>query len=150
MSNDTLYIDFDFTTPIPYEIFWMQATTTVRIFAPELLSVKGFNTNFEMFKLKQKSMDVTISGKSKFEVESLIPDFDSLHISQKDSSEVVFEMSPDYKISESFHVKKVEAKVQGVSLLDIGHAQIDSLQLTIGDSSGIILSGGTLKKKQQQ
>ena len=150
VSNDTLYIDFDFTTPIPYEIFWMQATTTVRIFAPELLSVNGFNTNFEMFKLKQKSMDVTISGKSKFEVESLIPDFDSLHISQKDSSEVVFEMSPDYKISESFHVKKVEAKVQGVSLLDIGHAQIDSLQLTIGDSSGIILSGGTLKKKQQQ
>ncbi|MBC7507837.1 MAG: hypothetical protein H7320_03670, partial [Ferruginibacter sp.] len=124
-------------------------TTTVRIFSPELLAVNGFNTNLEMFKLKQKSISVNISGKTKFEVKSLTPDLDTLYISQKDSSAVVFEMSPDYKKSETFHVKYVAADVKGFSVLDLGHGQIDSLQLTIADSSGILLSGGTLKKKHK-
>ena len=149
VSNDTLYVDFDFNSTAGYETFWMQNTTTVRIFSPELLAVNGFNTNLEMFKLKQKSISVNISGKTKFEVESLTPDLDTLYISQKDSSAVVFEMSPDYKKSETFHVKYVAADVKGVSVLDLGHGQIDSLQLTIADSSGILLSGGTLKKKHK-
>ena len=147
VSNDTLYINFDFNPSAGDETFWMQSITTIRVFSPELLSVNGFNTNFEMFKLKQKSIDVNMSGKSTFEVESLIPNLDTLHISQKDSSAVVFEMSPDYKKSETFHVKYVDADVKGVSMLDLGHGQIDSLQLSIADSSGILLSGGTLRKK---
>jgi hypothetical protein len=55
-------------------------------------------------------------------------------------------MSPDYKTTESFHVKNVNATLQGVSALDLGHAQIDSLKLDITDSSAIILSGGSLKR----
>jgi hypothetical protein len=43
-------------------------------------------------------------------------------------------------------IQSVNARVEGNSLLDIGHAQIDSLKLYISDSSGIILSGGALKK----
>jgi hypothetical protein len=73
-------------------------------------------------------------------------EMDSLHIVQNDSSAVIFEMSPDYKITESFHVKNVDADVHGVSVLDLGHAQIDSLKLSIADSSAILLSGGSLKK----
>lgn len=145
----------------------MQGITAVRIFSPQLLSVDGLNTNFEMFKMKQKNMDVKITGKSKFEMESMIADFDTLNISQKDTSEVIFEMSPDFQTTvitdpnrigvsvgsiqqinsdEAMSIKSVNANLQGNTLLDIGHAQIQSLELHIADSSGIILSGGALKK----
>jgi len=147
VSNDTLYINFDYVADNLYNKFWMESATTVRIFSPELLYVEGFNTKLEMFKIKQKSISVNMSGKSEFELESMSTAFDSLNITQKDSSAVVFEMSPDYKTTETFHIKKVAASVQGVSILDLGHAQIDSLQLSIADSSGIILSGGALKKR---
>jgi len=165
--NDTLFINFDFIPENLYEKFWMQGITAVRIFSPDLLSVDGFNTNLEMFKLKQKSMNVSITGKSRFEVESMLPALDSLNISQKDSSEVIFEMAPDYQTTEitdptrigvsfastqqinsneAMTIQSVRANVQGNSLLDIGHAQIQSLQLHIADSSAIILSGGALSK----
>jgi hypothetical protein len=108
-----------------------------------------------------------MSGKSGFEIESMIPALDSLNISQKDSSEVVFEMSPDYqtiiardpnrtavsiastqqiKSNEAMSIQSVKADLQGYTLLDLGHAQIQSLQLRIADSSAIILSGGALRK----
>ena len=172
VTNDTLYINFDFIPPTPYDIFYIKNTTTIRIFSPELLSVEGFNTNFEMYKLKQKSMNVSLTGRSSFEVESMLRSLDSITIFQRDSSEVVFEMSPDYKpdaqpgvmkfktpnggeatytpaqikSNEAMAISRVKADLQGYSLLDLGHAQIDSLQLSIADSSAIIISGGALRK----
>jgi len=175
VTNDTLYINFDFVPPTPYDIFYIQRTTTVRIFSPELLSVEGFNTYFEMYKLKQKSINVNITGRSKFEVESMLRSLDSITVFQRDSSEVVFEMSPDYKpvksteksksvtftigsapsdmspanqieSPEAMSINVVKADIQGYSLLDLGHAQIQSLQLNIADSSAIILSGGALRR----
>ncbi len=181
VSNDTLFINFDFVPANQYEIFWMKNTTSVRIFSPELLSVDGYNTNFEMFKLKQKSISVNMTGKSNFEVESMIPALDSLNISEKDSSEIVFEMSPDYKTApsiaepkvtkfktsnegtgtfvqssspikskEAITINSVKADLQGYTILDLGHAQIQTLQLHIADSSAIVLSGGALKKANKQ
>ena len=175
VSNDTLFINFDFTPANLYEKFWMKGITAVRIFSPQLIFFDGCNTNFEMFKLKQKSLTVSMSGKSTFEVESLIPGLDTLNISQKDSSEVVFEMSPEYKApllagkqkvveyqansggtvtftpsqiksDEAMAIHSVKANLEGYTLLDVGHAQIQSLQLHIADSSAIILSGDALKK----
>src|SRR6478752_4018306 len=96
VKNDTLYLNFDFKPANEYEKFWLQHQTPVRIFAPQLISVDGYNTNFEMFKLKQKSIDVSITGKSSFEVESMFTVMDTINIYQRDSSSVVFEMSPDY------------------------------------------------------
>jgi hypothetical protein len=46
---------------------------------------------------------------------------------------------------EAMTLKSLEANVQGVSLLDVGHFQINSLKLNIADTAGIILSGGTLR-----
>ena len=146
VKNDTLYIMFPNTYKDHYEKQWLQWNTLVRIFSPELLAVNGVDTKLEMFKLKQKNLKVSMSGKSSFEVESMDPDFDSLNISGKDSSEIQIEMSPDYQTSESFHVKSVSATLRHVSVLDIGHAQIDSLKLNVEDSSAVLLSGGTLKK----
>jgi len=158
VTNDTLIINFDFVPANLYEKFWMKGITAVRIFSPELLSVEGFNTNFEMFNLKQKSIAVNMSGKSKFEVESMIPGMDSINVVQKDSSSVEFEMSLDYKSTplftssngiksdEAMNINSVNANLKGYSILDVGHAQIQSLQLTVADSSAIVLSGGALKK----
>jgi hypothetical protein len=175
VDNDTLYINFDYVPPTPYDFFYIKYTTTVRIFSPELLSFDGFNTNFEMYKLRQKSMNVNLTGRSKFEIESMLRSLDSITVFQRDSSEVIFEMSPDYKpiksmertksatitigsppsdmssanqikSPEAMSIKTVKADIQGYSLLDLGHAQIDSLQLKIADSSAIIISGGALKK----
>jgi len=180
-KNDTLFLDFPQTPKGLYEKFWMKSMTLVRIFAPEIVSVEGFNTNFGMFRLQQKSLAVHMSGKSTFEVESLIPHLDTLNITQKDSSEVIFEMSPQYqttpmakidqqvmildsarpgmamngqgpppiKSKEAMDIRSVNADLQGQTLLDLGHAQIASLQLHISDSSAIILSGGALRKLHQ-
>jgi hypothetical protein len=167
VENDTLYLDFDYMPANPFEKFWLRTITAVRIFSPELLSVDGYNTNVELDKLNQKSMKVNIRGKSRFEVESMIPVLDSLTISQKDSSEVIFEMSPEYQTAivtdpnrigvsmasvqqinshEAMAINSVNAKLEGYTLLDLGHAQIQNLQLQIADISAIILSGGALKK----
>jgi hypothetical protein len=148
VSNDTLYINFPNTYKDIYEKNYLRWNTLVRIFSPELLSVTGFNTKLEMYKLKQKNLSVNMSGKSEFEVESVVPAFDTLRIVQRDSSEVVFEMDPHIKGSESFHVRSVYADIQGFSILDIGHAQIDSLNLSVSDSSGVLLSGGAMKKNK--
>jgi hypothetical protein len=186
VRNDTLFIKFPNTYKDQYEKDRLKWNTLVRIFSPELLSVDGVDTDFELFKLKQKSIAINLSGKSKLEVESYLYNLDSLHITQKDSSEVVFEMSPDLMNSDSAALEKealkgtatvkaesfnsdntiiapapvrkgwetmtvnyVEASLQDISLLDIGHAQIKSLRLNIADSSAVILSGGTLKAMQK-
>lgn len=147
VKNDTLYLEFPNVTNNPNERDWMKYQAMVRVFSPELLSVTGSDTRFEMLGVKQPDFNVVLTGRSTFEMESMQTEFNSLKIAQQDSSEVIFEMSPDYRASSSFHVKRVEAKVTGVSLLDLGHAQIDSIKLDVADSSGVMLSGGTMKKR---
>lgn len=97
VTNDTLFIDVDFVPQNTFEKYWMRTFTAVRIFSPELLSVEGYDTNLEMYKMKQASYTIRLGGKSKFEVESMQQDLDTIHITQSDSSEVVFEMSPEFK-----------------------------------------------------
>jgi hypothetical protein len=167
VRNDTLFLNFDYVPASPFEKVWLRNSAPVRIFSPELLSVTGNNTHFEMQKVKQKSINVNITGKSSFEVETMNKEMDSVNVYQRDSSEIVFEISPAYLTTvvtdktrigfksttidqtnknESISIRSVKADIDGHCLLDIGHAQIQNLQLHIGDSSAIILSGGALKK----
>lgn len=148
VSNDTLYVLFPNTCKDQYDKDWLSWNTLVRIFSPQLLSVNGVNTNLELYKFNQKQLDVNISGKSVFEVETMNGLLDSLHIYGSDSAGIIFEMSPDVKREGTFHVNTVSATLKGYSFLDIGHAQIDSLKLDVADSSGILLSGGTMKRSQ--
>lgn len=147
VKGDTLFIKFPNTYRDIFEKNWMARNTLVRVFSPNLFSFTGVDTKFEMYKTKQKSIAINLSGKSSFEMESMIPELDSIYVSAKDSSAVIFEMSPEYRASESFHAKYVNADIKDASLLDIGHGQVDSLQITISDTSGVFLSGGTLRKK---
>jgi hypothetical protein len=164
IKNDTLFILFNYADKTMDEKRYWKYITPVRIFSPRLEAVEGYNTNLEMFKLNQKSISVNMSGRSKFEVESRIRYLDSLTIFQKDSSEVVFEMSEDIKSPknqpeiksivadaeeikspEAMNIRSVKADLQGYALLDLGHAQIKNISLNIADSSAIILSGGAIK-----
>jgi len=175
VKNDTLYLNFDYTPANAFEKFWLQRASPVRIFSPQLLSVTGNNTHFEMLKLKQKSVTINMSGRSKFEIESMYPELDSITVTQSDSSAVVVEMSPDYRkkpsqaerqgkrqfqitagevivyspqndFNESMSINSVTANIKDHSILDIGHAQIKKLNVNVSDSSAIVLSGGTLRK----
>ena len=180
VKNDTLFLNFDYVPANMFEKFWLENAAPVRIFSPELLSVKGNNTNFEMQKLKQKSIVVNITGKSKFEVESMYPEMDSINVCQSDSSAVKFEMSPDYRkktsqhekegkiefhntagmavtysdaeqnnFNESMSINSVTANLKDHSILDIGHAQVQNLNIHVSDSSAIVLSGTALKLAKQ-
>ncbi len=168
VRNDTCYINFP--TPYPFrnlpERDYMRWNTLVRIFAPSILSVTATDCNLEMERMKERALSVRLAGKSKFEVESLVPEFDTLEVTARDSSAAVFEMSPENKVKplslgerivlsqlpqerkywSSFHVVSLHADLQGASILDIGHAQIDSLQLAVSDTSAILLSGGTMRR----
>lgn len=182
--NDTLFVKFPPGAKDAYEKEYLRRNTMVRIFSPYLWSVEGANTNFSLYKLKQKSISVTLSGKSNVIVETYLHDLDTVRIRQQDSSRVVFRMSselenksieeqqaitkaplnvqkehlnfnndqadPDGEVQpvswEALHMKYVDADVQGVSILDLGHAQIHTLRLNISDTSAVILTGGGLKK----
>ncbi len=96
VQNDTLYLDFDYKPANEYEKYWLRNATPVRIFSPELLSVTGNNTHFEMLKVKQKNITVSMRGRSSFEVETMDRNLDSINVSQGDSSSVKFEISPDF------------------------------------------------------
>lgn len=161
VRNDTLYLNFPDKYKDVYEKNQLKNGNMVRIFSPELISVTGFNTNLRLLKLKQQNLSVNISGKSNFEVESLSYNFDKISIKASDTAAVVFEISPilkkggtedkneipaDVKGWDAFHIKNLHAEVSGNSFVDVGHAQIDSIDFKVSDTSAIVLSGGTIKK----
>lgn len=159
VHQDTLLVKFIHSPDDMGEERWMKWTTLVRIFAPQLLHVKGFDTNLNLFKLRQKSISIDLSGRSRLEIESNLRNLDTLIIAQRDSTQTVLEMSPEsvsagthghsgipnISSPEAMTIRSVQADLRGNTLLDIGHAQINSLDLQIADSSAIILSGGGLR-----
>ncbi len=145
ISDDTLFIQVSQRDDSPGLRNWMKYHVLIAVSCPELLSVYAVNSNLDLFKLKQKSLIVELAGRSRMEVESSIAYFDTLSVRQTDSSQVKFEMSEDIKSSGIMHSKAFYARVQGYSLLDVGHFQIQSFHPFVEDSSAIILSGQTLK-----
>ncbi len=182
VKNDTLFLKFPTSIDV-HDLGYLKWNTPFRIFSPRLVSIDGLNTNFELQKLKQNNITINLKGRSRLEVESYQNHFDTIHITQQDSSEVIFEISPDLKGKtiepnnkivvrenlpsskannsnlqkifnpevqpsswETLYVENVQAKIQGLSILDLGHAQIKSLQLNISDTSAIILAGSSLLK----
>jgi hypothetical protein len=145
IKNDTLYLTFKNTYDNLGEKYWMQRQVLVRVFAPQLLSVEGWDTNFEMQKMKQGNYSVNLHGKSRFEVETYKRNMDTLNVTQNDSSQVIFEKSPDLKGSEIMNFKQVTANMTGYTLLDIGRSYVNHSKLNLSDSSAVILSGKSLK-----
>jgi hypothetical protein len=146
VRKDTLFID------LPNEKIenaklrdWAKHTTLVRIFAPELISVDGNNTDFDLVNLHQKAIAIHLSGDSRTEVETTLSEIDTLRVSEKDSSYVYFEMSPECKGNKLIQVQSAYLNLQGTSKLDLGQVQIKSLQLNIADSAVISLTAYSVK-----
>jgi len=95
--------------------------------------------------MKQSNISINLKGKSRLEVETCSPNFDTLNVTQSDSSQVVFEMSPDLNVSPMMTFKNVTANMTGYTLLDIGRSYVDHIKLNIADSSAVILSGKSIK-----
>jgi hypothetical protein len=144
ISNDTLFLEVEKRNESNGIKDWMRDHTLLTITCPELLSVTALNTNLGIDKLNQKTIAMNLAGRSRVEVESYNPDFDSVSVHQRDSTEVIFEMADDIKSSGAMNLRALYADVQNRSLLDVGHFRIQNLHKTIGDTSGIILSGYTL------
>jgi len=141
VSNDTLYLNFPNKYDNQGDKYWMGGSVLVRLFGPELLYVDGTDTKFELQKLKQKNVNIKLSGRSRLEVETYQHDFDSLSVAAQDSSQVVFEMSPDLNGSPLMSFRHVSASITGYTVVDVGRASIKDLDLKIADTSAIILSG---------
>jgi hypothetical protein len=143
---DTLFITFSNNIQaIPKLLEWMKHTTLVRIFAPELVAIEGIDTRFDLLKLHQKSIAIHLSGRSETEVESDISSIDTLRITEKDSSHVYFEMSPDVVGSHLIRVGFANLDIRGASRLDLGPVQMKSYKLDITDSAVVGLSGFSFK-----
>lgn len=82
--------------------------------------------------------------KSKKREDTVMNNGVAIHFGDKTTSPVAG--SNEIKSDEAMNINSVKANLQGYSILDVGHAQIQSLQLNIADSSAIIHSGGALKK----
>jgi hypothetical protein len=144
--GDTLHIKFLNKYDNLMSKSWMENNVLVRIAAPELLSIQGVNTNLTLNEFRQKALTVSLSGKSRIEVESNTHNFDRLDITQRDSTQVIFEMNPDIKGSQKIYAKNVSANLSGVTLLDIGHMYVDKTQFILADSAALILSGKTISR----
>ena len=146
ISNDTLFIQVLEQKVAPNVRDWMKYHVLIAISCPDLRSVDGVNTNLNLYKMKQKNLSVTLAGRSEMEIETDVSDFDSISVSQKDTTKLSFEMSEDINRFGVLHAKALNARVSGISLLDVGHFQIESLHPEISDSAAIILSGTGLKR----
>ena len=144
IENDTLFVRMEDRDDPPGMRDWMSYRTLIAISAPEIYSVQARNANLNMFKMKQKNFTVNLSGKSRMEFETYTDRFDSLSITQNDSTELKFEMADEIGSSMSLHANSLYSSIHGYSILDIGHFQIDSFHPLIGTGSAITLSGGTL------
>jgi hypothetical protein len=144
IDNDTLFVRMVDHDDPPGMREWMSYHTLIAISAPEIYSVQARDANLNMYKMKQKNFKVDLSGKSRMEFETYTPDFDSLSITQNDSTELKFEMADEIGSSMTLHAKSLYSSIHGYSILDIGHFQIDSYHPLIGTGAAVTLSGGTL------
>ena len=146
ISDDTLFIRVLEQKVAPHIRDWMKYHVLIAISCPDLRSVDIVNTNLNLYKMKQKNLSVSLAGRSEMEIETDLADFDSISVSQKDTTRISFEMSEDINRFGILHAKAINARVYGNSLLDVGHFQIESLHSDISDSAAIILSGTGLKR----
>lgn len=148
--NDTLFVTMLNKTTDPEERDYARRSTLVRISAPGLLSINLVNTNLNLVHLRQEDISMKLSGKSSMLVDSYLTSLNDVHITENDSSKVVFQVSPDLKNTAGYpvksrwqdmHINSLDAAVRDLSSLDMGHAQIGNVKLDVDDAASVTLSG---------
>jgi len=129
---------------------WIKHTTLVRIFAPQLSSIDGFDTDFDLLKLHQKYVSVNLSGRSAMEIETSCMEMDSLRVVGSNASNILLETSPDVVAGSIIRIRSADIHLQGTSKLDLGPTQVSSLRINVADSALINLSGFSVNKINHQ
>ena len=124
---------------------WLGRTRMVCITSPQLKSITGESAAITLNDLNEKYLDVHLTGKSNVEIETLRPDFDSLFVILRDSSQLKFEMAEEIPSSGLLTANFVSADLRGNSFLDVGHIQIKNLKKTLDDTAAMALNGMTLE-----
>ncbi len=147
VRNDTLFIDFPKAPANFFDRDQMASQTSLRLFGPTLRSVSAENTNLLLEKFDGRDMNLTLRGKSKFEIETIHRDMGNLVMNMSDSSQTEVELSPDIPGNRELRVASMTARLDGSCLLLMGHAKIDSLELNINALSAFQSSGATWNRR---
>ncbi len=118
----------------------------LRIFSPQLQSVSGDHVQMSMYNLTTKDLDFDVTKKSSLHIESAISKLGNYSFRQDDSSEVTMQTREENKTQEPLNFQMLHANLKGCAMLNLGQAKINSLDLSIDETSSIQLSGSALKK----
>lgn len=146
INDDTLTIDFLNHYKDLYEKFWLRDQVTVRISAPELISVTGNDTKLLLNKFNRPSLNIYAAGNTKLLINTYRNQFDSVNVVQRDSSLAYMVKSEDIIGPNILTIDKLTADCSGNSLLNLRSSVIEHLDLKMSDSASIALSGATLDK----
>lgn len=146
VRSDTLFLTIpDIDPGNPKLRDWFRNTTLVWILSPRLALIRGVDTRLKLDDFQQKDLVVFLSGRSELTLESDLPAMDRLVVNARDSSTINFGWE---KQDTPFTIHSVSLNAQGASRVDLGSARVDSLQLELGDSAIVELSGTALKHRR--
>ncbi|NCD68807.1 hypothetical protein [Mucilaginibacter agri] len=146
VKDDTLYISLAETSKDAGVKDWQRSNSLVRIFSPELLSVDGSDVTMILSDIKQKNLNVNLTGRSNLFIHTLNNNFDTFNIVQRDSCVTNFEMSDDYKGPKKINFQHIKADVFDHSSLNIRNGYADDFKLNMSDSSFVMLSGKSINR----
>lgn len=147
VKNDTLFLKFtEKEKPKSYSY----SSSATYVFAPEMLSVEGNNTEIQLAAFKQKTLDIRLSKNSTLDISREFSDLDFLKISLKDISQFNCTLMSERFSQHIIKAQTVEASLSDSSKLYMNSFDIKSLKLTSTPNNEIQLSSGTLQTLLKQ
>lgn len=147
VKNDTLFLKFtEKEKPQSYSY----SSSATYVFAPEMLSVEGNNTEIQLAAFKQKTLDIRLSNASLIDISRDFSDLDSLKLSLSGISQLNFVLTGKQASNHFIKVQSVKANLQDSSKLYMNFVDIKSLKLTSTPNNEIQLSSGTLQTLLKQ
>lgn len=146
VKDDTLHITLQATSKDASVNDWQRGNPLIRIFAPELLSIDASDITIKLSDIKQKTLNVNLTGRSNLAVETLNNNFDTFAITQRDSSTTSFQMADGYNGPKTINFEHIKADLYNHTALNISNGFAKDLKLNMGDSSFVMLSGKSINR----
>lgn len=147
VKNDTLFLKFtEKEKPKSYSY----PGSVTYVFAPEMLSVEGNNTEIQLATFKQKTLDIRLSKNSTLDISRDFSDLDSLKLSLCGTSQLNFSLMGRQTSNHIVKAQTVEANLRDSSKLYMNLVDIKKFKLTSTPNNEIQLSSGTLQTLLKQ
>ncbi len=130
---------------------FVQKSISINLSGKSKLEVENVYSEMDSIRIYQTdSTAVSFERSPDYRKDSLSGNENVLILNSKDGGVINLNSSRQKnEFNESITIKSVNATLKGYSILDIGRAQVQHLQLNISDSSAIVLSGGALRKSDR-